>query len=67
MAGLRTSSCQGLRRLREHRLLAPSRAGCPRDPRDHDATIIPEALDSIWGTDMTSTWTGEGQAAVLVA
>jgi transposase InsO family protein len=51
----------------EHDLLAPSRVGSPRGPRNHDGTIIPEAVDVMWGTDMTTTWTGEGQVAVFIA
>ncbi len=50
-----------------HGLLAPSRAGSPRGPRDHGGTIIPETVDAVWGTDLTTTWTGEGQAAVFIA
>src|SRR3712207_3576678 len=51
----------------EHDLLAPSRVGSPRGPRNHDGTIIPETVDTLWGTDLTTAWTGEGQAAVFVA
>jgi putative transposase len=29
--------------------------------------IIPDAVDVMWGTDLTSTITGEGQVAVFVA
>jgi transposase InsO family protein len=47
--------------------IAPSRVGSPRGPREHDGTIIPDAVDTMWGTDLTTTWTGEGQAAVFVA
>ena len=65
--GVRTSKRRVLRLMRENDLLAPSRAGPPRGPRAHDGTIIPEAVDSMWGVDLTSTWTGEGQAAVFVA
>jgi putative transposase len=66
-AGVRTSRRRVLRLMREHGLLAPSRAGAPRGPRAHDGTIIPGAVDVMWGTDLTTTWTGEGQAAVFVA
>jgi putative transposase len=66
-AGVRTSRRRVLRLMREHGLLAPSRLGPPRGPRGHDGTIIPEAVDVMWGTDLTTTWTGEGQAAVFVA
>ena len=42
--------------------------GQPRGPRNHDGTIIPEAIDTMWGTDMTATFTVEhGQVAVFVA
>src|ERR687886_149434 len=56
-----------LRLMREHGLLAPSRVGAPRGPRTHDGTIIPDRVDEMWGTDLTATWTGQGQAAVFVA
>lgn len=66
-AGLRTSRHRVLRLMREHGLLAPSRVGSPRGPRNHDGTIIPEAIDTMWGTDMTTAWTREGQVAVFIA
>src|SRR5215213_2407791 len=56
-----------LRLMREHDLLAPSRVGVPRGPRSHDGTIIPATVDTMWGTDLTTTITGEGQVAVFVA
>jgi putative transposase len=65
--GVRTSRRRVLRLTREHGLLAPSRGGAPRGPRSHDGTIIPEAVDKMWGTDLTTTITGEGQVAVFVA
>ena len=55
-----------LRLMREHALLAPSRVGSPRGPRSHDGTVIPHALDTMRGTDMTTTWTREGQVAVFI-
>lgn len=66
-AGIRTSKRRVLRLMRENALLAPSRAGSPRGPRAHDGTIIPGAVDVMWGTDLTTTITGQGQAAVFVA
>jgi putative transposase len=66
-AGVRTSKRRVLRLMGENDLLAPSRVGAPRGPRTHDGTIIPEAVDVMWGTDLTSAWTGEGQAAVFIA
>jgi transposase InsO family protein len=65
--GVRTSRRRVLRLMRENDLLAPSRSGSPRGPRTHDGTIIPETIDTMWGTDLTTTITGEGQAAVFVA
>jgi putative transposase len=65
--GIRTSKRRVLRLMRENDLLAPSRTGPPRGPRTHDGTIIPGTVDTMWGTDLTTTWTGEGQAAVFVA
>jgi putative transposase len=66
-AGTRTSLRRVLRLMRENDLLAPSRVGSPRGPRNHDGTIIPETVDTMWGTDLTTTFTGEGQAAVFIA
>ena len=58
----------GVQRLmRQNHLLAPPRTGAPRRPRNHDGTIIPETLGTMWGTDPTTTITGDGQAAVFVA
>jgi transposase InsO family protein len=67
MDSIRTSKRRVLRLMRENALLAPSRAGSPRGPRAHDGTIIPDAVDVMWGTDLTTTVTGQGQAAVFVA
>jgi transposase InsO family protein len=64
---VRTSKRRVLRLTRDNDLLAPSRVGSPRGPRNHDGTIIPEAVDRMWGTDLTTTITGEGQAAVFIA
>ena len=66
-AGTRTSMRRVLRLMRQNNLLAPSRVGSPRGPRNHDGTIIPDTVDAMWGTDLTTTVTGEGQAAVFVA
>ena len=67
LAGVRTSKRRVLRLMREHDLPAPSRTGPPRGPRTHDGTIVAETIDTMWGADLTTTWTGEGQAAVFVA
>ena len=55
--------------MRAHHRLARSRAGSPRGPRTHKGTIIPEAVDTMSGTDLDHhpTVTGEGQVAVPVA
>ena len=55
IAGVRTSKRRVLRLRREHGLLAPSRVGAPRGPRNHDGTIIPDRVDAMWGTDLTTT------------
>jgi putative transposase len=65
-AGIRTSKRRVLRLMREHDLLAPSRVGRPHGPSAHDGTIRTERVDDMWGTDLTSTITGEGQASIFV-
>ena len=65
-AGVRTSRRRVLRLTREHGLLAHQRAGRPHGPRAHDGTITTERVDLMWGADLTSVMTGEGQAAVFV-
>jgi len=52
--------------MRAHDLLAPSRVGRPHGPKAHDGTIRTERVDAMWGTDLTSTLTGEGQASIFV-
>jgi len=66
-AGIRTSRRRVLRLMREHGLLAHQRAGRPHGARAHDGTITTERVDVMWGADLTSVITGEGQAAVFVA
>jgi putative transposase len=67
-AGVRTSKRRVLRLMRERGLLAPHRAGHPHGSKAHEGTIITERVDTVWGTDISSTWTtDEGQAAVFVA
>ena len=66
-AGVRTSRRRVLRLTREHGLLAHHRPGRPHGPRAHDGTITTGRVDLMWGTDLTSVMTGEGQAAVFVA
>ena len=66
-SGIRTSRRRVLRLMREHGLLAHQRAGRPHGARAHDGTITTERVDLMWGTDLTSVMTGEGQAAVFIA
>jgi putative transposase len=65
-AGIRTSRRRVLRLTREHGLPARQRAGRRHGPEAHDGTITTERVDVMWGTDLTSVTTGEGQAAVFV-
>jgi putative transposase len=66
-SGIRTSRRRVLRLMREHGLLAHQRDGRPHGSRAHDGTITTERVDVMWGTDLTSVMTGEGQAAVFIA
>jgi hypothetical protein len=65
-AGIRTSKRRVLRLMRAHDLLAPGRVGRPHGPKAHDGRIRTERVDEMWATDLTSTLTGEGQAAIFV-
>jgi putative transposase len=65
-AGIRTSRRRVLRLMQAHDLLAPQRAGRPRGSKAHDGTITTERVDVMWGTDLTSVMTGEGQATVFI-
>ncbi len=67
LAGIRKSLRRVLRVMREKGMLAPGRVGSPCGPRNHDGIIIPDTVDTMWGTDLTTTFTGEGQAAVFIA
>jgi putative transposase len=67
VGGVRTSKRRVLRLMRENALLAPSRVGSARGPRSHDGTIIPDTVNEMWGTDLATTITGEGEAAVFIA
>jgi putative transposase len=66
-AGTGTSLRRVLRLMGANDLLAPTRVGAARGPRAHDGTIIPDTVDTMWRTDLTTTFTGEGQAAVFIA
>jgi putative transposase len=66
-AGVRTSPRRVRRLMGAHGLLAPHRVGRPRT-RVHDGTIVTEAVNVMWGTDMTETITvAEGVARVFIA
>jgi putative transposase len=65
--GIRTSRRRVLRLMREHGLLAHQRAGRPHGSRAHNGRITTERVDLMWGSDLTSVMTGEGQAAVFIA
>ena len=65
---IRTSPRRVLRVMRAHDLLVPVRRGNPHGPKAHDGTIIPDCIDTLWGTDMTTTLTRQdGQVAIFVA
>jgi putative transposase len=66
-AGIRTSRRRVLRLMREHGLLAHQRMGAPHGSKAHDGRITTDRVDAMWGADLTSVMTGEGQAAVFVA
>ena len=65
-AGVRTSKRRVLRLMRAHDLLAPIRVGRPHGPKAHDGTIRTARIDEMWGPDLTSILTGEGQASIFV-
>ena len=66
-AGTRVGRRRVLRLMREHGLLAPSRAGAARGPRVHDGTIVAERPDTMWGTDATNTLTLQQGSAWVFA
>lgn len=67
-AGIRTSRRRVLRIMGENSLLAPHRKGPSKGPRNHDGTITTENVNTMWGTDMTGTFTlSDGQVAVFIA
>lgn len=66
--GVRTSKERVRRLVRQNGLAADTGRATPRGPQGHDGTIIPERIDSMWGTDMTAAVTTKhGQVAVFVA
>ena len=68
LAGVRTSKGRVLRLMRAAGLLAPTRVGRRRGPRNHDGTITTDRPDELWGTDATACLTTrEGNATVFIA
>jgi putative transposase len=66
-SGIRSSPGRIRRLMRENGLLAPHRVR-KRPDKAHDGTITTDAVDVMWGTDMTQTVTvAEGAAHVFVA
>lgn len=66
-SGIRSSPGRIRRLMRENGLLAPHRVR-KRPEKTHDGTITTDAVDVMWGTDMTQTITvAEGVAHVFVA
>src|SRR5512132_1763708 len=66
-AGIRSSPGRVRRLMRENGLLAPHRVRKGPD-KAHDGSITTEAVDVMWGTDMSQTVTlAEGVAHVFVA
>ena len=62
LTGVRTSKGRVLRLMRAAGLLAPTRVGRRRGPRNHDGTIPTDRPDELWGTDATACLTTrEGQ------
>src|SRR5512132_1828273 len=67
LSGIRSSPGRVRRLMRENGLAAPQRIR-KRPDRAHDGTITTEAVDVLWGTDMTQSVTlAEGVAHVFVA
>ena len=64
-AGIRTSPGRTRRLMGAHGLRAPHRRGA-RPGKQHDGTITTEAVDVMWGTDMTQTVTVAERARACV-
>src|SRR5260221_1679458 len=65
-AGIRTSLRRVLRLMRQNNLLAPTRAGSPRGPRNHDGTSIPHTVDVTVRTGLQRTITCEAHTHLAV-
>ena len=46
--GLRSSKARVRRLMRENSLSALARTGRPTGPRNHDGTIIPDTVETMW-------------------
>ena len=62
LAGVRTSQGRVLRLMQEAGLLAPTRVGRRRGPRNHDGTITTGHPDEMWGTDATAASAASGSS-----
>lgn len=62
--GVRTSAKRVNRIMRENDLLSPTQFRA-RGPQTHEGKIVTERPDVMWGTDMTSTLTDEGNAQIF--
>ena len=60
MRGVRTSQRRVRGIIAENCLQAPHRRRV-RPERSHSGTIVTDRVDTVWGTDMTETMTGEGR------
>lgn len=66
--GVCTSKRRVLRLMRENGLLAVHRQGRARGPKAHDGKIVTSRINTVWGTDMTTTMTAqEGPASIFFA
>ena len=63
-----TSKRRVLRLMRENDLLAVHRQGRARGPKAHDGKIVTSRVNTVWGTDLTTTMTvKEGRASIFFA
>lgn len=61
-----TSKRRVLRLMRENDLLAVHRQGNVRGPKAHDGKIVTSRVNTVWGTDLTTTMTvKEGRASIF--
>ena len=63
--GVRTSKERVRRLMRDAGLQAPHSTGTPRGPKAHDGRIITDRPDEMWAIDLTTCFTGEGNAAIF--